>query len=109
MTENPGLLKQLFTFEQNARRLELLIRIAYWIIIGIVLWVYGVLAFICLFIQWFYILILGRRNEGLSNFARGYLEYLVHVMNYTYLMTDKRPDILPVPVKIFEEESGAIS
>jgi hypothetical protein len=109
MTENPGLLKQLFKFEQNARRLELLIRIAYWIIIGIVLWVYGVLAFICLFIQWFYILILGRRNEGLSNFARGYLEYLVHVMNYTYLMTDKRPDILPVPVKIFEEESGAIS
>ena len=109
MTENPGLLKQLFTFEQNARRLELLIRIAYWIIIGIVLWVYGILAFICLFIQWFYILILGRRNEGLSNFARGYLEYLVHVMNYTYLMTDKRPDILPVPVKIFEEESGAIS
>ena len=109
MTENPGLLKQLFRFEQNARRLELLIRIAYWIIIGIVLWVYGVLAFICLFIQWFYILILGRRNEGLSNFARGYLEYLVHVMNYTYLMTDKRPDILPVPVKIFEEESGAIS
>ena len=103
MTEPPGSLKQLFTFEQSASRLELLIRIGYWIIIGIVLWVYGVLAFICLFIQWFYILILGRRNEGLSNFARGYLEYLVHVMNYTYLMTDKRPDIMPVPVKIFEE------
>jgi hypothetical protein len=103
MTEPPGSLKQLFTFEQNASRLELLIRIGYWIIIGIVLWVYGILAFICLFIQWFYILILGRRNEGLSNFAGGYLEYLVHVMNYTYLMTDRRPDILPVPVKIFEE------
>jgi len=103
MTEIPGSLKQLFTFEHDASRLELLIRIAYWIIIGIVLWVYGILAFICLFIQWFYILILGRRNEGLSNFARGYLEYLVHVMNYTYLMTDKRPDIMPVPVKIFEE------
>jgi len=103
MTETPDSLKQLFTFEQNASRLELIIRIAYWIIIGIVLWVYGILAFICLFIQWFYILILGRRNEGLSNFARGYLEYLVHVMNYTYLMTDRRPDILPVPVKIFEE------
>jgi len=103
MTEPPGSLKQLFTFEQNASRLELLIRIGYWIIIGIVLWVYGILAFICLFIQWFYILILGRRNEGLSNFAGGYMEYLVHVMNYTYLMTDRRPDILPVPVKIFEE------
>jgi hypothetical protein len=103
MTDIPGSPRQLFTFEHDASRLELLVRIAYWIIIGIVLWVYGILAFICLFIQWFYILILGRRNEALSNFARGYLEYLVHVMNYTYLMTDKRPDIMPVPVKIFEE------
>ena len=95
--------KQLFAFEHDAGRLELLIRIVYWILIGIVAWVYGIIACICLFIQWFYILVLGRRNEGLSNFAKGYLEYLVHVMGYTYLMTDSRPHIMPVPVKIFEE------
>ncbi|HXX55469.1 MAG TPA: DUF4389 domain-containing protein [Methanoregula sp.] len=46
---------------------------------------------------------LGRRNEGLSDIAKGYLEYLVHVMGYTYIMTDRRPDILPVTVKIYEE------
>jgi hypothetical protein len=28
---------------------------------------------------------------------------MVHVMPYTYVMTDNRPDILPVTVKIFEE------
>ena len=95
--------KQLFTYEHDAGRVELLIRIIYWILIGIVLWVYGIIAFICLFIQWFHILILGQRNEGLSIIAKGYLEYLVHVMSYTYIMTDKRPDILPVPVKIYEE------
>ncbi len=95
--------KQLFTFEHDAGRLELLIRIVYWILIAIVAWVYGVIACICLIIQWFHILILGCRNEGLSNFAKGYLEYLVHVMGYTYIMTDKRPDILPVTVKIVEE------
>jgi len=95
--------KQLFVFEHDAGRLELLVRIVYWILIGIVLWVYGIVAGICLFIQWFHILILGRRNQALSDIARGYLEYLVHVMSYTYIMTDKRPDILPVPVKIFEE------
>ena len=94
---------QLFTFEHDASRLELLIRIVYWILIGIVAWVYGLIAVICLIIQWFHILILGRRNEGLSNFAKGYLEYLVHVMGYVYIMTDKRPDIMPVPVKISEE------
>jgi Domain of unknown function (DUF4389) len=95
--------RQLFTFEHDASRFELLIRIVYWILIGIVLWIYGMIAFIVLFIQWFHILILGCRNESLSNFARGYLEYLVHVMPYTYVMTDTRPDILPVAVKISEE------
>ena len=80
MTETPGSQEQLFTFEHDAGRLELLIRIAYWIIIGIVAWVYGIIAGICLFIQWFHILVLGRRHEGLSNVAKGYLEYLVHVM-----------------------------
>jgi hypothetical protein len=93
---------QLFTFEHDAGRLELLVRIVYWILIGIVLWIYGIIAFLCLLVQWFHILILGCRNEGLSSIAKGYLEYLVHVMGYTYLMTDKRPAILPVTVKIFE-------
>jgi hypothetical protein len=103
MTEETSAQRQLFTFEQDADRLELLIRIVYWILIGIVLWVYGIIAFVCLIIQWFHILILGRRNEGLSNLVKGYLEYQVHVMNYTYIMTDRRPDILPVTVKVFEE------
>ena len=96
---------QLFTFQHDASRLELLIRIVYWILIGIVAFVYGIIATICLIIQWFHILILGRRHQGLSDFAKGYLEYLVQVMAYTYIMTDKRPSILPVTVKVFEEGS----
>ena len=103
MTSGTPSQKQLFVFEHDAGRLELLIRIVYWILIGIVAWVYGIIAFICLFIQWFHILFLGRRNEGLSNIAKGYLEYLVHVMSYMYIMSDNRPDILPVAVKLFEE------
>jgi hypothetical protein len=94
---------RLFTYEHDASRLELLIRIVYWILIAIVAWIYGIIAVICLIIQWFCILILGRRSEGLSNFAKGYLEYLVHVMSYVYIMSDKRPDILPVAVKVYEE------
>jgi hypothetical protein len=101
MTE--GTQTQLFVFEHDAGRLELLIRIVYWILIAIVLWIYGIIACICLIIQWLHILILGYRNESLSNFIRGYLEYMIHVLPYTYFMTDKRPDVMPVPVKIFEE------
>ena len=103
MAESTDTKRQLFVFEPDASRMELLIRILYWILIGIVLWVYGMIAFICLFIQWFHILILGNRNEGLSNIAKGYLEYLVDVMSYTYIMTDKRPEIFPVAVKIYED------
>ena len=54
MSESTDTKKQLFTYEHDAGRLELLIRILYWILIGIVLWVYGIISFICLFIQWFH-------------------------------------------------------
>ena len=96
-------LQELFVFELPARRWELLVRIVYWILIGIVLWVYGLITFIILVIQWFVILIFGHRNRDLSDFARGYLEYSVSVMPYIYIMTDRRPKILPVKVRIYEE------
>jgi hypothetical protein len=95
--------QQLFVYERDAGRIELLVRVLYWILIGIVMWIYGMIAGICLVIQWFVILILGRRNEALSNIAQGYLEYYVHVLPYVYFMTDKRPDVIPVAVKILEE------
>ncbi|MDD1662378.1 MAG: DUF4389 domain-containing protein [Methanomicrobiales archaeon] len=94
---------QLFTYERPARRWELLVRILYWILIGLILWVYGIVAAICLFIQWFVILILGRRSQGLSDFIRGYLEYLVYTMPYMYFMTDSRPQITPPMVRIYVE------
>ncbi len=99
-----GVMNQLFVYEHDARRLELLIRIFYSIAIGIVLFVYGIIAGILMFIQWFVILFLGRRSEGLSEFIKGYLEYYVHVLSYTSWMTDTRPGIMPRTVKVFEEE-----
>lgn len=93
--------RQVFLYEHDAGRLELLVRIVYWIAIGLVAMVYGLLAMICLCIQWFFILIFGRRQQGLSDFAKGYLEYTVSRMPYLYLMTDTRPRIMPDQVRIF--------
>jgi hypothetical protein len=104
MNEESGEMKQLFVYEHDASRLELLIRILYWIAICIVLAVYGFIAEICMIIQWFVILILGRRSEGLSNFIKGYLEYSVHVKPYVYFMTDRRPSVMPKTVRIYEKE-----
>ncbi len=103
ITEGTSAPTRLFVYEHDASRLELLVRILYWIFIGIVLWVYSIIAGFCLLIQWFHILILGSRNEMLSDIVKGYLEYMIHVLSYSNFMTDKRPDILPVPVKIYEE------
>jgi hypothetical protein len=98
-------LKQLFVYEHDARRVELFVRIVYaWIAITIVLAVYGIIAEICMLIQWFVILILGRRSEGLSNFIKGYLEYYVHVIGYYFFMTDRRPGIMPKRVELYEKE-----
>lgn len=97
-------LKELFAYEAKAGRLELLVRIVYSILISIVAAVYGFLAGICTFIQFFVILVLGRRSHGLSDFIRGYLEYHVHILPYTSIMTDARPGILPRPVKIYEQD-----
>ncbi len=102
--EKPEGMKQLFVYEHDASRLELFIRIVYAFVIALVLMVYGVIAGICMLIQWVVILILGRRNEGLSNFIKGYLEYVVHVSSYVDLMTDDRPGLFPEPVEIYEKK-----
>ncbi|RLG33008.1 DUF4389 domain-containing protein [Methanosarcinales archaeon] len=104
MAEEKPALKRLFVYEHDARRVELFIRFVYALCIAVVLIIYGLIAEICIVIQWFVILILGRRSEGLSNFIKGYLEYYVHVLSYCYLMTDKRPGILPKKVEIYEKE-----
>ncbi len=96
--------EQLFVYEPDASRLELLVRIGYWIVIGIISWVYSILALICGILQWFFILIMGQRQRGLSDFLRGYLEYVVSRMPYLYLMTDKRPILLPDSTRIFKQK-----
>ena len=96
-------LHQLFMYERPARRWELLVRILYWILIGLILMIYGIVAYICLFIQWFVILFLGRRSQGLSVFIQGYLEYYVYTMPYMFYMTDSRPRITPPVVRIYRE------
>ena len=102
--EKQGELKGLFVYEHDASRLELFVRIVYGLCILIVLYVYMIVAEICMLIQWFVILILGRRNEGLSNFIKGFLEYYVHVVGYLFWMTDDRPGIFPKRVEIYEKE-----
>jgi cobalamin synthase len=94
----------LFAFEKKAGRIELFVRILYSIPIGLVLWIYGTIAGICLVFQWFIILIAGRRINGIAGIINGYLQYYTRVVGYLYLTTDRRPPILPKPVAIYEKK-----
>jgi hypothetical protein len=100
---NPNV-KQLFSYEKKASILELFYRVIYSILIGIVLYIYGIFTGICLVFQWFIILIAGRRIEGLNRIIKGYLEYYTHVIGYLFLTTDVRPSIKPSSITIFEKK-----
>ena len=96
-------LDELFKYEKRASRIELFVRIFYAIPVGIILFLYGIIASIFVSLQWIIILFLGKRNDALNNFIKGYLEYYVHLISYFSYMTDKRPGVTPKKVKIYEK------
>ncbi|MCL2114707.1 MAG: DUF4389 domain-containing protein [Methanobrevibacter sp.] len=91
-------------FELEADRLEvLIIRPLYSIVIYIILGIYGLIAEICLAIQWLLVLITGERNEGLNNNIKNYIEFTLQVMPYVFNLTDEHPELSHKGVKIFLE------
>lgn len=56
---------------------------------------------ICLFCQWFVILILGRRSKSLNGSIEGFIKYCVQLIGYFSYLTDERPGIVPKRVKFF--------
>lgn len=80
---------------QRASRVELFVRIVWGLVSGIVLCIYGIIAAICLVIQWLIILITGKRNIPLNNIIRGYFYYRARLEAYLLLLTDERSPIIP--------------
>ena len=95
-------LNELFVYGEKANRIELIVRIFYAIPVVILLFLYSLIAGIFLVLHWIAILLIGRRSKTFNSFIKGYLEYTIHLMSYFALMTDKRPGITPIKVKIFE-------
>lgn len=81
--------------EEKASRLELLVRFVWGIIGGIVLGIIGIFAALAVFIQWFHILLLGKRNAGLAKFVNAYQVTHTQLQFYLMLATDERPPLVP--------------
>ena len=83
------------TSAEKASRLELFIRWIWGTIVGIILCIIGVFACIAMFVQWFYILLLGKRNAALAKFVTNWFKGMTQLYFYMYLSTDERPPLIP--------------
>jgi len=71
-------------------RIEALLRILFAIIYGLIAWIWGLLVSIIWIIHWFYVIFVGKRNQGLADFANKYVSYIYNVNRYLYFATNKR-------------------
>ncbi|MCX6769700.1 MAG: DUF4389 domain-containing protein [Candidatus Micrarchaeota archaeon] len=88
-------LKINMTSAEKASRLELIIRFIWGTIVAIVLCILGIFVSLAVFVQWFHILLLGKRNTALVNFTNSYLKAYYGLSFYFNLSTDERPPLIP--------------
>lgn len=81
--------------DRNAPRLELFVRIIWAIPTAVVICIFGMIAKLCILLNWLCILVTGKRNRTLTGVARDYLYYSTKVQAYLSLLTDERSPILP--------------
>jgi len=86
------------SFLPRARRTELLVRIVWGIVAGIVLFIFSFVAGILWIIQILHILIYARRHKGMQSFIKTVLVQRFRLSAYILLLTDERPPIIPESV-----------
>lgn len=72
-------------------RWEAVMRIPVAIVSGIILGLWKMLAGFVLIIHWFVVIITGRRNFDLANFANAWITEYYRYVRYMYFTTDERP------------------
>ena len=82
-------------YVEKASRLELIVRWLYGILIGIVYYLWGIYISIIEFLQFWHILIFGRRGARLYGSTRRYLAASAYVSSYLMFLTDARPELTP--------------
>ena len=82
-------------FVEKASRLELIVRWLYGIIIGILFYLWGIYVSVLEVLQFWHILIFGRRGARLYRSTRRYLAASTYVSAYLLYLTDDRPELTP--------------
>jgi len=79
--------------QKVASRLELLVRIPYAIILGIILYFLGLIVFVLFILN--IVTILLEKQRVAAEFIAAYIEQYAKVSAYLTLVTDERPPLLP--------------
>jgi hypothetical protein len=90
-------------YVEKASRLELIIRWLYGIVIGILYYFWAIYISIIEFLQFWHILIFGRRGVRLYRSTRRYVAAYTHVSAYLTFLTDARPELTPDMTVFFEK------
>jgi len=83
------------SFSEKASRVELLVRIVWAILAGIVLFIFGIISGIAWIVQIVYILVTGRRHKSLQGLIKSVTIQEFRLRSYLMLLTDERPPIVP--------------
>ena len=78
-------------FAEQRNRLTTFFRLLLAIPVAIVLYVFGIVAFVAIVIAWFAIVITGRYPQGLYRFVADFNRFIARVTAYTVLLTDSYP------------------
>jgi hypothetical protein len=87
--------KYTVAYSEKAGRLELFIRWIWAIPSYIVLVILAIIGCIAMFLQFFHILFMGKRNKFLNEWVMKFFSYEVKWMSYIYLLTDERNPLMP--------------
>lgn len=83
------------TYADKAGRLELFIRWIWMIPSVIVLCLLSIVACIAMFLQFFHILILGKKHKMLFDWTIMYVAYYTKFTTYFHCLTDERNPLMP--------------
>jgi hypothetical protein len=81
-------------YDEKASRLEaLVIRWLYGIFLAIAVEIWGFFAVLAMIAQCFFVLIKGKRHQGLHSFIESFFRFFARVYGYLMLLTDVRPPL----------------
>jgi len=94
-------------YVEKASRVELIVRWVYGIVIGIVFYFWAIYAGLAELIQFFHILIYGRRGLRLYRITLRFLAAYTNAHAYLAFLTDQRPELTPDLTVYFGKASSA--